>query len=61
MDFIDFVVHIFSPTSRAFYDLERLWQDGKRIEPASLLTAVKTNRRNPGPKTRSRSTAKPPA
>ena len=31
MDFLDFVVHIFSPTSRTFYDLERLWCDGQRV------------------------------
>ena len=61
MDFIDFVVHVFSPTSRAFYDLERLWQDGKRIEPASLLARMKTVRQTSGHKTRSRGTAKPHA
>src|SRR6266542_1859253 len=32
LDFVDFVVHIFSPTARAFYDLERLWRDGKRVD-----------------------------
>ena len=28
MDYLDFVVHIFSPQSRHFYKLERLWSDG---------------------------------
>lgn len=32
MDFIDFVVHIFDRESRNFYDLERIWKDGKVIE-----------------------------
>ena len=31
MDFIDVVVHIFDYESRDFYDLERIWSDGKLI------------------------------
>jgi ribosome-associated protein len=31
MDYGDFIAHIFSPTSRRFYDLERLWRDAKRV------------------------------
>jgi len=27
LDFVDLVVHIFHPETRAFYQLERLWQD----------------------------------
>ena len=27
MDYVDLVIHIFSPEKRAFYDLERLWGD----------------------------------
>jgi len=27
LDYVDLVVHIFSPEKRAFYDLERLWGD----------------------------------
>ncbi len=30
LDYLDFVVHIFTETSREFYDLERLWHAGKR-------------------------------
>ena len=35
MDYVDFVVHIFTPASRSYYDLERLWGDAKRIAVAS--------------------------
>lgn len=27
IDFVDFVVHLFHPEARAFYQLERLWND----------------------------------
>lgn len=27
LDYVDLVVHVFSPERRAFYDLERLWSD----------------------------------
>lgn len=30
MDYSDFVVHIFTPHARLFYDLERLWGGAKR-------------------------------
>ena len=32
LDYGDFIVHVFSPASRRFYDLERLWRDAKRVE-----------------------------
>jgi ribosome-associated protein len=32
MDFFTFIVHIFSPHTREFYALERLWGDAERIE-----------------------------
>ena len=31
MDFIDFVIHVFHPTAREFYQLERLWGDAPAI------------------------------
>ena len=31
IDYFDFIVHIFSPESRAFYSLERLWGSAERI------------------------------
>jgi ribosome-associated protein len=32
IDYFDFIVHVFAPTTRDFYALERLWGDAKRIE-----------------------------
>jgi ribosome-associated protein len=32
VDFISVVVHLFEPARRAYYDLEDLWADAKRIE-----------------------------
>ena len=37
MDYIDFVVHIFTARSREFYDLERLWRAGKRRDVNELI------------------------
>jgi len=37
LDYVDFVVHIFSEKARQFYDLERLWKSAKRIEPAEFI------------------------
>ena len=31
MDYFDFVVHVFTPDTRRFYDLERLWGSATRI------------------------------
>ena len=32
IDYFDFIVHIFSPKTREFYALERLWGDAERVE-----------------------------
>ena len=32
MDFFTFIVHVFTPQTRAFYSLERLWGDAVRID-----------------------------
>ncbi len=36
VDYVDFVLHIFSERARKFYDLERLWKSAKRLTPADL-------------------------
>ncbi len=33
MDYGDIIVHIFDKENRLFYDLERIWRDGKEISP----------------------------
>ncbi len=43
LDYVDFVVHIFSENARRYYDLERLWKSARRLEPAELT--VKPKRR----------------
>lgn len=34
IDFVDFVVHVFHPTLRSFYQLERLWGDASVVAVA---------------------------
>lgn len=36
LDFGDVVVHVFNREDRLFYDLERIWSDGKIITPEEL-------------------------
>lgn len=37
LDYLDFVVHVFSEAARRYYDLERLWRSAKKIDPAQLV------------------------
>jgi ribosome-associated protein len=37
LDYGDLMIHIFHRETRQFYNLERLWADGKTILPAQLL------------------------
>jgi ribosome-associated protein len=46
LDYVDFVVHIFSENARQYYDLERLWKSATKVEPAEL-TAPKRRRTAP--------------
>ncbi len=32
LDFGDIIVHVFDKENRLFYDLERIWRDGKEID-----------------------------
>jgi ribosome-associated protein len=36
LDYVDFVVHVFSQKAREYYELERLWKSAKRLEPSEL-------------------------
>ena len=38
LDYVDFVVHVFHPTLRNFYQLERLWADAETIPVAAEAT-----------------------
>lgn len=37
LDYGDVIVHVFSKEDRLFYDLERIWRDGKIMESADEL------------------------
>lgn len=50
LDYVDFVVHIFSEMARQYYDLERLWKSATRMEPAELM-ATKRRRSSSRPAT----------
>src|SRR5579864_4379714 len=36
LDYVDFVLHIFSERARKFYDLERLWKSARKLTPADM-------------------------
>jgi ribosome-associated protein len=42
LDYVDFVVHIFSRKSRGFYDLERLWKSAKQVDESHLKARAPT-------------------
>jgi len=44
LDYVDFVVHVFSEKSRRFYDLERLWKSARKLEISELTARAKTKR-----------------
>jgi ribosome-associated protein len=41
LDYVDFVVHIFSENARRYYDLERLWKSARRLGPEELTAKPK--------------------
>lgn len=40
MDYGDVLVHVFSEGARKYYDLERLWRQGKEVDLASSATTT---------------------
>ena len=70
LDYVDFVVHIFSENARRFYDLERLWKSAKHISldelkrpaarvPAKSVVAKKSSVRKAVPRIATKKTASP--
>jgi ribosome-associated protein len=41
LDYVDFVVHVFSEKARKYYDLERLWKSARRLEAAELTSSAR--------------------
>ena len=37
LDYGSVVVHVFHKEQRQYFQLERLWEDGEEIDPATLL------------------------
>lgn len=37
LDYIDVIVHIFTEQDREFYQLERLWADGERVDISDIV------------------------
>ncbi len=58
LDYVDFVVHVFSERARKFYDLERLWKTAKRLEPGDLKAAPKKKKAETKPTGAKPATAK---
>ncbi len=37
MDYGDVIIHVFDEENRLFYDLERIWRDGKELDVSEFL------------------------
>ncbi len=37
MDYGDLIIHMFDEENRLFYDLERIWRDGKELDVSEFL------------------------
>ena len=36
LDYGDVIIHLFDAENRLFYNLERIWRDGKTVDPAEI-------------------------
>jgi ribosome-associated protein len=69
LDYVDFVLHVFSQRARKFYDLERLWKSARHLKPADLskpaarkkARKVPARKKPPAPKAKAGSRRKTPA
>src|SRR3954464_15254579 len=58
LDYVDFVLHIFSERARKFYDLERLWKSARKLTPADLAKKPAAKKQTASRKETAKSTAK---
>jgi ribosome-associated protein len=58
IDYVDFVVHVFSEKARKFYDLERLWKSAKRLAPGDLKRLVRPKKTTAKPVLKKKKKAK---
>src|SRR5215472_19098176 len=58
IDYVDFVVHVFSEKARKFYDLERLWKSARRLGPQDLEARPRTRKAAAKPATAKRKRVK---
>lgn len=47
LDYVDLVVHVFSPRTRSYYDLERLWADAPKMALKPAAAGKKPARTKP--------------
>ena len=38
LDYVDVIVNVFDNEARDFYDLDRMWQDGKPVDLSKIVT-----------------------
>ena len=61
LDYVDFVIHIFSENARKFYDLERLWKSAKHWSAGEVVSspAKKAPARKTTPRPAAKKAVKP--
>jgi len=59
LDYVDFVLHIFSERARKFYDLERLWKSARKLSPADLAKKPAAAKKSAGKKAMPKKKAPP--
>lgn len=40
LDYFDIVIHVFTKEDRAFYNLERIWRDGRIVSKEEIFSGV---------------------
>lgn len=62
LDYVDFVIHVFSENARKFYDLERLWKSAIRVEVEDLKAPARkaVTRKAASPRTGAKATKASP-